>query len=119
MICIFLYKICMPKGQHLAEFEQYVLLSLVRLGEKAYGAAIRREIEERTGRPVSIGAVYATLGRLADKELVESWMSDPLPVRGGRSRKHFRLTPHGDGSLRHTVGMLSRMLDGLELGDVE
>jgi PadR family transcriptional regulator PadR len=109
----------MPKGQHLAEFEQYVLLSLVRLGESAYGAAIRREIEARTGRPVSIGAVYATLGRLADKELVESWMSDPLPVRGGRSRKHFRLTPEGEGSLRHTVSMLSRMLDGLELGDAE
>ena len=109
----------MPKGQHLAEFEQYVLLSLVRLGEKAYGAAIRREIEERTGRPVSIGAVYATLGRLADKDFVESWMSDPLPVRGGRSRKHFRLTPDGEGSLRHTVGMLTRMLDGLEFGDAE
>ena len=109
----------MPKGQHLAEFEQYVLLSLVRLGDEAYGAAIRREIEERTGRPVSIGAVYATLGRLADKELVESWMSEPLPVRGGRSRKHFRLTERGDETLKHTVGMLSRMLDGLEFGDAE
>jgi len=64
-------------------------------------------------------SVVATLGRLADKELVESWMSDPLPIRGGRSRKHFRLTPHGEGSLRHTVSMLSRMLDGLELGDAD
>ena len=109
----------MAKGQHLAEFEQYVLLSLVRLGDEAYGAAIRREIEERTGRPVSIGAVYATLGRLTDKELVESWLSDPLPVRGGRSRKHFRLTDHGEETLSVAVGRLSRMLDGLKFGDAE
>jgi DNA-binding PadR family transcriptional regulator len=109
----------MAKGKHLAEFEQYVLLSLVRLGDGAYGAAIRREIEERTGRPVSIGAVYATLGRLDDKQLVESWMSDPLPVRGGRARKHFRLTATGEETLRHAVGMLSRMLEGLEWGDAD
>ena len=75
----------MPKGQHLAEFEQYVLLSLVRLDEGAYGAAIRRDIEENTGRPVSIGAVYATLGRLADKGLVESWASRSRLERALRS----------------------------------
>ena len=109
----------MPKGKYLAEFEQYVLLSLVRLDDGAYGAAIRRDIEDSTGRPVSIGAVYATLGRLADKGLVESWASAPLPVRGGRSRKHFRLTPTGEQALRHTVGMLTRMLQGLELGQAD
>ncbi len=106
----------MPKGKYLAEFEQYVLLSLVRLDEGAYGAAIRRDIENNTSRQVSIGAVYATLGRLADKGLVESWSSEPLPVRGGRSRKHFRLTPTGERALRHTVAMLGRMLQGLDLG---
>lgn len=109
----------MPKGQYLAEFEQYVLLALVRLDADAYGVSIRREIEGRTGRPVSIGAVYATLGRLADKGLVESWNSEPVPVRGGRSRKHFRLSDKGQRALRHTLSMLSRMTQGLELGGAE
>lgn len=106
----------MPKGRHLAEFEQYVMLSLLRLGDEAYGAAVRRDIESATGRPVSIGAVYATLGRLADKGLVESWLSEPEPVPGGRARKVFRLTAGGDEALRHTVRMLGRMMQGLELG---
>ena len=106
----------MPKGRHLAEFEQYVMLALLQRGEDAYGVSIRQEIEARTGRPVSIGAVYATLGRLSDKGLVESWSSAPLPVRGGRARKHFRLTTRGELALRHTVQMLGRMAAGLELG---
>lgn len=116
-LSIHLYKIpFMPKGKYLAEFEQYVLLSLLRLGDDAYGAAVRRDIEGTTGRPVSIGAVYATLGRLSDKGLVESWESEPEPVPGGRSRKHFRVTSAGDRALRHSVGMLQRMLSGLGLG---
>lgn len=106
----------MPKGKHLAEFEQYVLLSLLRLADGAYGAAVRRDIEDNTGRPVSIGAVYATLGRLADKGLVNSRLSAPEPVPGGRSRKVFQLTTEGDEALRHTVRMLNRMMRGLELG---
>ena len=97
----------------MAEFEQYVLLALLRLGDEAYGVSIRREIEARTGRSTSIGAVYATLGRLRDKNLVESWDSEPLPVRGGRSRKHFRLTPSGHRGLSHSLSMLRRMANGL------
>ena len=105
----------MSKGRYLAEFEQYVMLAIARLGDEAYGVTIRQEIEQRTGRPVSIGAVYATLGRLGDKGLVETRASEPLPMRGGRSRKIVRLTERGDRALRHTVGMLGRMLDGLQL----
>ena len=105
----------MPKGEHLAEFEQYELLSLLRLGDDAYGAAVGRDIEDTSGRPVSIGAVYATLGRLSDKGLVESWTSDPLPEPGGRARKLFCLTPAGHEALRHSVRMFHRMLRGVEL----
>lgn len=106
----------MPKGRFLAEFELYVMLSLARLGEQeAYGAAIRREIEQRTGRPVSIGAVYATLGRMEEKGYVVHHVSDPLPVQGGRSRKCFHLTPEGRKALAHSASMLNRMMEGLDL----
>jgi DNA-binding PadR family transcriptional regulator len=105
----------MPKGQYLAEFELYLMLAIARLGDDAYGVTIRREIEERTGRPVSIGAVYATLARLGDKGLVDFHESDPLPVQGGRSRKYFNLTASGDEALRHSTAMLERMMEGLQL----
>lgn len=106
----------MPKGQFLAEFELYLMLAITRLGDDAYGVTIRQEIEERTGRPVSIGAVYATLGRLGDKGFVDFRESDPLPVQGGRSRKYFNLTAAGRKALRHSATMLERMMEGLELG---
>ena len=105
----------MSKGRHLAEFELYVMLALARLEDSAYGVTIRQEIEERAGRPVSIGAVYATLGRLGDKGLVSFRTSDPLPVKGGRSRKYFNLTVAGREALKQSMAMLERMKQGLEL----
>ena len=66
-------------SRFLAEFELYVMLAAARLGEEAYGLAIRREIEARTGRPVSVGALYATLARLGEKGLMEFEESEPLP----------------------------------------
>ena len=103
------------KGRFLAEFEIYVMLAIVRLGGDAYGVPIRREILERTARPVSMGALYATLGRLSDKEFLDYEISDPLPIPGGKSRKYWRLTPRGVRALNHSTSMLRRMLDGLEL----
>ena len=103
----------MSKGRFLAEFELYVMLALARLGDDAYGVSIRREIESKTGRPVSIGAVYATLARLGDKEFVEFRTSDPLPVQGGRSRKYFHLTEDGSDALAHSTEMLTRMMEGV------
>lgn len=106
----------MPKPRHfLAEFELLVMLAVLRQDDEAYGASIRREIEERTGRPVSIGAVYATVGRLGDKGLIEATMSEPLPVKGGRSRKLYRLTEAGRRAVQHSAGVLTRMLDGVDL----
>jgi DNA-binding PadR family transcriptional regulator len=100
-------------GRFLAEFELYVTLAVARLGADAYGAAILREIEERTGRPVSIGALYATLARLEDKGLVTITPADPKPGQRGRPRKYCRLTPSGEEAARHSTHMLKRMMDGV------
>ena len=103
----------MAKGDFIGEFELYVVLALVHLGDDAYGVTIRREIEARTGRTVAIGAVYATLSRLEEKGLVRFRVSDPQPVQGGRARKYFSLTGAGTRALRHSTAMLARMMAGL------
>lgn len=102
----------MPKGDFLGEFEIYVMLSLAHLGPEAYGVTIRQEITRRTGREIAIGAVYATLSRLGEKGLVRYELSDPLPVQGGRARKHFTLTAGGERALAHATTMLARMMQG-------
>ncbi len=100
-------------GNFLAEFELYVMLAVARLGDDAYGAAILREIEARTGRPVSIGALYATLARLEQKGMVTVTPSDPEPGRRGRPRKYCRLTGAGQEAARHSSRMLQRMMEGV------
>lgn len=102
----------MAKGDFLGEFEIYVMLALAHLAPEAYGVTIRQEITRRTSRDIAIGAVYATLSRLEEKGLVRYTLSDPLPVQGGRTRKHFTLTPAGERALAHATGMLARMLRG-------
>jgi PadR family transcriptional regulator PadR len=104
----------MPNQDHLGQFEMLVLTALERLGEEAYGVTIRREIEAQCGRAVSIGAVYATLGRLGDKGYVTFWVSGSTPVQGGRARKHARITPTGRRVLRESIRTLERMLEGLD-----
>jgi PadR family transcriptional regulator PadR len=103
----------MPKGQFLGEFELYVMSALSLIGEDAYGVTIRQEIERRSGRPVAMGAVYATLSRLEEKGYVAFRISDPLPVQGGRARKHARLTAAGRRALAHSTSMLARMIPAL------
>ena len=102
-------------GKFLPEFELYVMLAVARLKDTAYGASVRNEIEARTGRPVSIGALYATLGRLETKGLVTTRASDPEPGKRGRPRKYCSLTPSGEEAVRHSTEMLTRMMDGLQL----
>ena len=106
-------------AESLAEFELFVMLAVARLTE-AYGAAIRREIEERTGRPVSIGAVYATLARLGEKGLLTFRHSAPQPVQGGRARAvQARLEDHAAlEALEVATQRIARMTDGLDLGNV-
>src|SRR5215470_9518015 len=91
-----------PVRDALGEFEQLLLLAVVRLGDEAYGVTIRREIESRTGREVAIGALYTALDRLERKGFVRSAMSAPTAERGGRSRRHFRIKPAGAAALRQS-----------------
>src|SRR6267154_5804350 len=79
----------------LGEFEYLLLSAAARLGEDAYGAAIRQEIEGATKGRCSIGALYTTLDRLEAKGLVRTWMGDPTPQRGGRPKRMVRVTPQG------------------------
>jgi len=101
--------------QYLGEFEQLVLLAVVRLAEGAYGVPIRREIEKRTGRKVTVGALYSTLDRLEAKGYVSSRFADPTAERGGRSRRYFRIETLGSEALAHAKDMLDRMWNGVRL----
>ena len=103
----------MAKGEFLGEFEQLVLLALLRLGEAAYGMAVRREIETRAGRDVSIGVVYATLDRLESKGLVRSKLGEASDARGGRAKKCFTMTGAGARALEKSQLAFRQMLDGL------
>jgi DNA-binding PadR family transcriptional regulator len=103
----------MAKVTFVGGFEHLVLLAIRRLGDQAYGMRIRREIEDRAGRPVAIGAVYATLQRLEEKGLVTPRMGKPLKVRGGRARRYYEIAADGIVALRETHSMFERMKENL------
>ncbi len=99
---------------YLREFEQLLLFTLLRLGgEDAYGVTIRREIEERTGRRVSPGAIYTGLQRLERRGLVTSWLGAPTAVRGGKRKRYYRLEDAGREGLRLAQEERRRMTEGL------
>ena len=79
----------------LGEFEYLMLTAAARLGEDAYGAAIRQEIEDATGTLCSLGALYTTLDRLEAKGFIKTWMGAPTPLRGGRPKRMVRVTAKG------------------------
>lgn len=79
----------------IGEFEYLILTSASRLGEEAYGAAIRAEVESATGEGCSIGALYTTLDRLEKKGMIKTRMGDPTPERGGRAKRMVRVTAAG------------------------
>jgi DNA-binding PadR family transcriptional regulator len=99
----------------LGEFEQVVLLSILRLGDDAYGVTIRSEISKCTGREPAPGALYTTLDRLEEKGIVRSRMGDPTPERGGRSKRYFKVSAKGMNALTETLHSYRRLLEGLEL----
>ena len=103
----------MTKGSYLGEFEQLVLLALLRLGQEGYGMTVRREIQATTGRDVSIGSVYATLERLENKGYLSSRHSAPEPARGGKARRYFRIQPAGALALERSREMMERMWHGV------
>ena len=104
----------MPRLDPPAEFEQLVLLAVLRLGDGAYAVPIRDEIEARTGRAPARGAVYATLERLEGKRYLESRLGEPLAERGGRPRRYYRVKPAGARALEESWNALRRMWQGLE-----
>jgi DNA-binding PadR family transcriptional regulator len=99
---------------YLGEFEQMVLLAILRLGDGAYAIPLREEIEARTGRDVARGALYTALERLETKKCVRSSMSDPLPERGGRSRRYYAVTPAGLSALRASRDAWLALWQGVE-----
>jgi DNA-binding PadR family transcriptional regulator len=103
----------MAERDNLGEFEHIVVLALLRLEDGAYGVTVRREIERRTRREVSIGAVYTTLERLETKGYAKSFLGDPTPERGGRSKRFFRVTAKGMAAAGRTHRVFLSMAEGL------
>jgi PadR family transcriptional regulator PadR len=97
----------------LGEFEYLMLTASARLGEDAYGTAIRRELEEATGRRCSVGALYTTLDRLEAKALVKTWMGDPTPQRGGRPKRMVRVTAKGIHAATAFYNAVTRVTRGV------
>ena len=98
-----------------AEFELAVLLSVARLADDAYSLRIARDVSAARGHEYSVGAVHTALQRIEDKGSVRSWMSEPLPVRGGRSRRHYELTAAGKRALRDAEARTARVWAGVDL----
>ena len=103
----------MTGREYLGNFELIVMLALLRVGEDAYGVPIAREIEERTGREVVLGSVYAALERLEGKQLVASELGEPTAERGGRAKRYFRVTSKGLREVRATQRTLKKLWQGL------
>src|SRR5262245_46396873 len=105
----------MAEPVSIGQFEQIVLTAILTLGDNAYGVTIHAKVEELS-RPkrVVLGAVYATLDRLVDKGLIASWLSDPTPERGGRSKRHYRLEKMGERALQDSVTTAKRVCDAVE-----
>jgi PadR family transcriptional regulator, regulatory protein PadR len=105
----------MNPAPSIGQFEQLVLTAILRCGRKAYGVTIHAAVEELSGtRSVALGAVYATLDRLEDKSLISSWLSDPTPERGGRSKRHYKLESDGERALRESALTARRICDAIE-----
>ena len=99
--------------ESVGEFEQFILLALVRLGPDAYGVPIRLEIEERTGRTISAGALYTALDRLERRGFVASRLGDPTPERGGKRKRLYTLQPAGGHAAARAHESLQQMTSGL------
>ena len=100
---------------NLGEFEQLILLAILRLGDDAYGVTIRAELSERAGRTVAPGALYTALERLEAKGLITSRMGNPTPQRGGRAKRFVTVTATGIEALSRALQAYERLLDGLKV----
>jgi len=104
----------MTDPSYLGEFEHVVLVAVLRLGDGAYAVSVRDEIEKRTGRRASRGAVYITLDRLATKGYLKSTLGDPTAVRGGRAKRFYTLRPRGVAAVQENRRALLQMWRGID-----
>lgn len=102
--------------QGLGEFEQAVLLTVLRLGLNAYGVPIRRDLSERLGRDVSVGAIYTTLERLEGKGFLSSWTGGATAERGGRAKRFYRVEAPGVRALDEARATARNLWAGLPEG---
>jgi len=98
----------------IGEFEQVVLLAILRLGDEAYAVAVQDEIQRCTGRDLSRGSIYITLDRLETKGYLKSAFGDPTPERGGRAKRYYTLRPRAVEALRESRRALVSLWKGLE-----
>src|SRR6202042_2564587 len=96
----------------LGEFEYLLITAAAGLGDKAYGAAIREEIEATTGRTCSIGALYTTIERLETKGLLKTWMGEATAQRGGRAKRMVRVTGKGARAAKEFYDAVMRVSSG-------
>jgi len=100
----------------LGSLEQLILLAILRAGKNAYGVTIADEIEQHSGRSLTMATIYKTLNRLEDKSLVRSVSGEPTAVRGGKAKRFYSLTPEGRRELRESLAMLQSMAPGVDFG---
>jgi PadR family transcriptional regulator PadR len=100
----------MKKRDIPGQFEQLVLTAVLTLADDAYGISIHRKVKELASpRSISLGAIYVTLDRMEDKGYLRSWLSDPTPERGGRSKRRYELKSSGEKALREAMAMSQRI----------
>ncbi len=99
---------------HLGRFEHFLLLAVLRLGDDAYGMTIRRELARHTGREIAVGAIYTALARLEARGLVQSWLGEPTPERGGRAKRYYRVLAAGKKAVAKTQSALVGLSRDLE-----
>ena len=96
-------------GDHLGRFEHFLLLAVMRLGDDAYGMTIRRQLADHTGRDIAVGAIYTALARLERRGLVQSWLGEPTPERGGKAKRYYRVLAAGKKALAKAEAALSAL----------
>lgn len=103
----------MAQKQFLGEFEELVLLAIMKLGKEAYGVPIAQAIEDATGKRVSIGALYTTLSRLEEKKFISSWLGEKTEERGGRAKKYFAVEIAGKTAIQISENGRLNLVSGL------
>jgi PadR family transcriptional regulator, regulatory protein PadR len=98
----------------LGNFEELILLAILKLGNEAYGVPIRHELEDAMEKEISVGALYTTLERLEQKGYVNSWQGMPTAARGGRAKRYYKVKSAGMAALQETQRVRSRILKELE-----